>query len=281
MLSLLAAGIALFVLLLASYSGRGMWITLGSATLSMAALIGLLFLVASQDPSQVQTKGVWIANELSLVADQKTVDELRGTIERLSAALSCSAGQKPGCSKAARAEPPAAAPAIAGAPAMQAAATPGWLELQQNPEPEPLKQEAAKQEAPKPEARKQEPGVASQSPVIWRLYDSNAQVGGTEGFSISGTNISNQALEQVQAVLKPDSNQRELQLTLEVDGQKVEAGLTIPAGTRFSLVSENPSEEAAKPSGGAILSFRYVQAGKRKTSILYLTPAMVARFANR
>ena len=204
----------------------------------------------------------------------ETVDELRGTIGRLSAALSCSAGQKPGCSKAARAEPPAAAPATAGAAAMQAGATPGWLEPQPNPEPEPLKQEAAKQEAPKPEARKQEPGAASQSPVTWRLYDSNAQ-GGTEGFSISGTNISNQALEQVQAVLKPDSNPRELQLTLEVDGQKVEAGSTIPAGSRFSLV------EAAKPSSGAILSFRYIQAGKRKNSILYLTPAMVARFANR
>lgn len=272
-MSLLAAGIALFVLLLASYSGRGMWIALGSATLSMAALIGLLFLAASQDPSQVQTRGAWIANELSLVADQKAVDDLKAAIERLSAALSCSAGEKPGCHKAARAEPAAAAPA------MQAATTPSWIEPEQAPEP--LRQEATRQEAPKPGAKKQESGPSSQSPVTWRLYDSTAQVGGTEGFSVSGTNISNQALEQVQAVLKPDSNQRELQLSLEVEGQKVEAGSTIPAGTRFSLVSENPTQEAAKPAGGAILLFRYVQAGQRKTSILYLTPAMVARFANR
>ena len=250
-----------------------MWIALGSATLSMAALIGLLFLAASQDPEQVRTGGAWIANELSLVADQKAVDDLSAAIERLSAALSCSAGQKPGCSKAAGAEPPAAAPA------MQAAATPSWPEPQQDPAP--LKQEAARQEGPRPEAKKQQPGAASQSPVTWRLYDSSAEVGAPEGFSISGTNNSNQALEQVQAVLKPDSNQRELQLTLEVEGQKVEAGSTIPAGMRFSLVSENPSQKAAKPAGGAILSFRYIQAGQRKTSILYLTPAMVARFANR
>ena len=249
-----------------------MWIALGSATLSIAALIGLLFLAASQDPGQVRTRGVWIANELSLVADQKTVDALRGAMERLSAALSCNAGERPGCSKAARAEAPAAAPA------MQAAATPSWLEPEQDPEPP--KQEAAKQESPGPNAKKQEPGAASQSPVTWRLYDSNAQVGDTEGFSISGANISSQALEQVHAVLKPDSNQRELQLTLEVEGQTVEAGSTIPAGTRFRLLSESP-QEASNPSGGAILSFRYVQAGQRKTSILYLTPAMVARFANR
>jgi hypothetical protein len=250
-----------------------MWIALGSATLSMAALIGLLFLAASQDSSQVQTRGAWIANELSLVADQKAVDGLKAAIERLSAALSCSAGEKLGCHKAARAEPAAAAPA------MQAATTPSWIEPEQAPEP--LRQEATRQEAPKPGAKKEESGPSSQSPVTWRLYDSNAQVGGTEGFSVSGTNISNQALEQVQAVLKPDSNQRELQLSLEVEGQKVEAGSTIPAGTRFSLVSENPTQEAAKPAGGAILLFRYVQAGQRKTSILYLTPAMVARSANR
>jgi hypothetical protein len=248
-----------------------MWIALGSATLSMAALIGLLFLSASQDPSQVRTRAAWIANELSLVADQKTVNDLRGAIERLSAALSCNGDGKPGCNKAARAEP-AAVP-----PAMQAAATPSWLEPEQVPE---SLNEAAKQEAPKPEAEKQEPRAASQAPVAWRLYDSSAQ-GGAEAFSISGTNISNQALEQIHAVLKPDSNQRELQLTLEVEGQRVEAGSSIPAGSRFSLVSENPTQEVSKPSGGAILSFRYVQAGQRKTSILYLTPAMVARFANR
>jgi hypothetical protein len=46
-------------------------------------------------------------------------------------------------------------------------------------------------------------------------------------------------------------------------------------------VSETTNEGDAKQFGGAILTFRYVQAGQRKTSILYLTPSMVARFANR
>jgi len=58
-------------------------------------------------------------------------------------------------------------------------------------------------------------------------------------------------------------------------------GSSIPADARFSLFSAAPQEGASGQTGGAILTFRYVQAGQRKTSILYLTPAMVARFANR
>ena len=60
------------------------------------------------------------------------------------------------------------------------------------------------------------------------------------------------------------------------------ANLTvIPAAARFSLFSAAPEEGAPGEIGGAILTFRYVQAGQRKTSILYLTPAMIARLANR
>src|SRR3989442_1169493 len=51
------------------------------------------------------------------------------------------------------------------------------------------------------------------------------------------------------------------------------------AGARFSIVSETPNGDGSKQSGGAILTFRYVQAGQRKTSVLYLTPSMVSRFA--
>ena len=48
-----------------------------------------------------------------------------------------------------------------------------------------------------------------------------------------------------------------------------------------SACSPRAPDEGAGQIGGAILTFRYVQAGQRKSSILYLTPAMVARFANR
>jgi len=285
-LSLLAAGLALFILLIASYSGRAAWIALGSATLSMAALVGVLFLAASQDPGQVRAGAAWVASELSLVADRPTVEHLKSAVERLSTALSCEAAQKPGCTTAASADTPAAAPE-----AMQAAATTSWLEPEATPEPvvqEPPKQELAKQGPQKQELAKQEPQKqeargASKSPVAWRLDDAGVQIssGGAGGFSIDGMNVSDKALEQIHAVLKPDGTQREMPLSLSIEGQSSEPGTSIPAGARFSLASATPNEDGSETSGGAILSFRYVQAGQRKSSILYLTPATVARLANR
>ena len=143
--------------------------------------------------------------------------------------------------------------------AMQADATAGWLET------------------------KPDPKSTSQSPVAWTLDDRDAQLPVTSpwGFSIGGTNVSDQALEQVQAVLKPDSTQREMPLALSVEGDGAGDGSVIPADASFSLFSAAPDEGASGQTGGAILTFRYVQAGQRKSSILYLTPAMVARFANR
>ena len=285
-MSLLAAGLALFILLIASYSGRAAWIALGSATLSMAALVGVLFVAASQDPGQVRASAAWVANELSLVADRPTVEHLKSAVERLSTALSCEAAQKPGCTTAASADTPAAAPE-----AMQAAATTSWLEPEATPEPvvqEPPKQELAKQGPQKQELAKQEPQKqeargASKSPVAWRLDDAGVQIssGGAGGFSVGGMNVSDKALEQIHAVLKPDGTQREMPLSLSVEGQSSEPGTSIPAGARFSLASATPNEDGSETSGGAILSFRYVQAGQRKSSILYLTPATVARLANR
>lgn len=285
-MSLLAAGLALFILLIASYSGRAAWIALGSATLSMAALVGVLFLAASQDPGQVRAGAAWVANELSLVADRPTVEHLKSAVERLSTALSCEAAQKPGCTTAASADTPAAAPE-----AMQAAATTSWLEPEATPEPvvqEPPKQELAKQgpqkhELAKQEPQKQEARGASKSPVAWRLDDAGVQIssGGAGGFSVGGMNVSDKALEQIHAVLKPDGTQREMPLSLSIEGQSSEPGTSIPAGARFSLASATPNEDDSETSGGAILSFRYVQAGQRKSSILYLTPATVARLANR
>jgi hypothetical protein len=285
-LSLLAAGLALFILLIASYSGRAAWIALGSATLSMAALVGVLFLAASQDPGQVRAGAAWVANELSLVADRPTVEHLKSAVERLSTALSCEAAQKPGCTTAASADTPPAAPE-----AMQAAATTSWLEPEATPEPvvqEPPKQELAKQGPQKQELAKQEPQKqeargASKSPLAWRLDDAGVQIssGGAGGFSVGGMNVSDKALEQIHAVLKPDGTQREMPLSLSIEGQSSEPGTSIPAGARFSLASATPNEDGSETSGGAILSFRYVQAGQRKSSILYLTPATVARLANR
>ena len=253
-LSLFAAGVALFVLLIASYTGRGTWLALGSMAMSMAVLFGCLFLATTHDPSQVRTKFAWIASKLPLVLDRQTVDELAASLERIQTPSPCGAGQ-PSCGPEMAAAPPLAE----REPVRAAATAPGWFDTKPDPKATP------------------------QSPVAWTLDDRDPQrpVTSPWGFSIDGTNVSDQALEQVQAVLKPDSTEREMPLALSVEGDGVGDGSFIPADARFSLFSATPGEGASEQIGGAILTFRYVQAGRRKTSILYLTPSMVARLANR
>jgi len=252
-LSLFAAGIVLFILLIASYSGRGTWIALGSMAMSMALLFGCLFLATNHDRSRVQASLAWAESKLPLVLDRQTAEQLAALIERIQAPSPCGDGQ-PGCGPEA-----AAAPRRAEPEPMQAAATaPGWFDAKPDPKATP------------------------QSPVAWHLDDREAQLPVTSpwGFSISGTNVSDQALEQVQAVLKPDATKFAVPLALSLDGDVAGDGSVIPADTSFSLFSATPDDGALGQSGGAILTFRYVQDGQHKSSIVYLTPAMVARFAS-
>ena len=254
-MSLFAAGVALLALFIASYWGRSTWIALGSTMMSMALLFGCLFLATIHDRSHLRTSLAWVASKLALVLDRQTAEELAASLGRIQASSPCGAGQ-PGCSTQM-----AAVPLLAEREPVQAAAatTAGWFDT-------------------KPDAK-----ATSQSPVAWNLDDRDVQLPVTSpwGFSITGTNVSDEAMEQVQAVLKPDSTQREVPLALSVNGDRVGDGSLIPADARFSLLSATPDELASGQIGGAILTFRYVQAGQRKTSILYLTPAMVGRLANR
>jgi hypothetical protein len=250
-LSLFAAGIVLFILLIASYSGRGTWIALGSMALSAALLFGGLFLASVHDRGQMRASLAWVANKLPLVLDRQTAERLAASLDQVQLPSPCSAGQ-PGCgAEAAPAQP------LAEGDAVQAAVTsPAWFDT-------------------KP------PVTASpRAPVTWQLDAGGVQgpVTSPWGFSIQGTNVSNQALEQVQAILKPDSAPREVPLALSVEGDGVPGGV-IPAAKSFTLFSATPDDGAARQGGGAILTFRYVQAGQRKSSILYLTPGMVARLA--
>lgn len=235
-----AASIALLALLFATYSGRSTWIALGSTALSIAALIGFMLFAAALHPTQVRAPLAWIEGQLQSVLDHETVAGLKSAFDR--AAMSVSASRV-------AAPPP-------GREAMQAASTSNWLET------------------------KPAPKAIAQSPVLWAIDDPRARpsAGGADGLSIDGTNVSDQALEEVRTALKLDASQRELKLALRVEGQQAEDG-AIPPGARFSLVSANPDENNLGP-GGAILTFRYVQAGQRKSSILYLTPEMVSRLAS-
>jgi hypothetical protein len=243
-LSLFAAGIVLFVLLIATYSQRSSWIALGSKMMSVALLVGCLLLAMIHDRSHVRTGLAWVASKLPLVLDQQTAQEVLVLLERSQASSSCAPGQPRCGTPASHAEPE---------PVQTATMTPIWFDS-------------------KPDQR-----ARSQSPVAWSFDNRDVQTPVTSpwGLSISGTNVTSQAMEDVHAVLKPDSGQAELALLLDVEGHVYGNATTIPAGARFSLVTEGPGEDGSE-LGGAILSLRYVQAGRRKTSIFYLTPAMLA-----
>ena len=247
-MSLFAAGIVLFVLLIASYSGRSSWIALCSITMSMALLFGCLLFAIIHDRSHVRTSVTWVASKLPLLLDRQTAEELAASLERIQAPSPSGAGQ-PGAGTV---------PLHSERKPIQAAATTaGWFDT-------------------KPHAK-----ARSQSTIAWNLNNRDVQLPVTSpwGLSISGTNVSDQAMEDVHAVLKPDSSQVELELVLDVEGHPSGNATTVPAGARFSLVSESPDGDGSK-LGGAILSLRYVQVGKRKSSIMYLSPAMLSRFTN-
>jgi hypothetical protein len=147
---------------------------------------------------------------------------------------------------------------------MSAAAITSWLGLNRKSEPG--------QQGSKP---------ASQGPVAWHLDapQVTAASGGAERLSISGTNVSDQALEDVRAVLKPDAGEPNFKLVLNVEGSEGKTGSLIPPGAKFSLVADASGDVASIKSGGAVLNFRYVLAGQRKTSIVPLTPSVLARLA--
>jgi hypothetical protein len=125
------------------------------------------------------------------------------------------------------------------------------------------------EEETEPEEVKAKPEIISGPPIQWRL-DAPADGG---AFAVRGANISDQPLNGFEAVLKPDSGAEQMALVLDVDGT---GGAIVPPGAQFILKTEGLTASQAEQLGGAILSVAYLQAGRRKSSIMYLTPAMLA-----
>ncbi len=242
-MGLLAAGIVLFVLLMASYSERRTWIALGSATISIVLVFVFVFLSTGQVPSPVRQGLTRLAQQLPSGWEWPARD-LAATVERLSTAFASAK------KRAAQHEPIATASVL------------DWFGVSQEPEAEP-EQAPASEPAPAEDS--------SDATITWFLDEPPP----SETFRLSGANVSDQPLETVQAVLKPDSGGGELALVLEVDGADA-GGAIVPPGARFHLKAETLSNDAAKQLGGAILSFGYSQAGRSKTSIMYLTGPMLA-----
>lgn len=253
-MDLIAAGIVVFALLLASYSTRRTWIALGSMAVSIALLFGALVLYSAQYPGQIRPALTQIAEELPPGWDQPAL-AIASAIEQASTSLARAAKS--------RAERPAAAHEP-----LQAATTTNWFAATS----EPQVQTPAKPE-PAPE-----PAAAPDAPIEWQL-EAPASAD-SETFQLGGTNVSSQPLEKVRAVLKPDTDTANVALTIHVDGQAGD-GMVIPPGAKFNLVAPALSDAAAAELGGAILSLAYVQEGKRKKAIMYLTPPMLGKLANR
>jgi spore germination cell wall hydrolase CwlJ-like protein len=91
-LSLFAAGVVVFVLFVASYSRRDAWLALCSMPMSMALVLGCLFLSTVHDHSQVRIWFAWAASKIPLAFDRQIADDLGAASERLATSPRCDTG---------------------------------------------------------------------------------------------------------------------------------------------------------------------------------------------
>jgi hypothetical protein len=240
----LAAGIAVLALLLATYMTRRTWIAWGSIAMSMVALAGLVFLATAKDPD-ARDQYVWLAGRTAAVLDRQAVDGLAAAIRQVAAFRAPRAMSAP-------VSPPRA---------VQTAVAADW-----------------------PEPKREQKPVSGDS-VAWLLDESVKVPAGTgDRFRIGGVNVSDQALTGVRGTLKPDLSPRKMKLTLEIEGRGPQDGTVILPDAQFSLSlpkTGGAEQDGANVSGGAIMTFRYNQAGQQRTMILYLTPPMLARLGNQ
>ena len=296
---LAATGLVLFLLLLATYSRRATWLALGSAALSIALVLGFVFLSAGQNPNLVRNGLTRLAQDLPAEWDRYALG-LADTIERASAALaearrrvaaqepifaaSLADWLKPSPNTEVKTETKTEFEAGVEAEAEAAVEADAEPVVEAKADTEPVGEAKAAAEPvveakadPEPHAVTAPADTQADAPVQWLLDEPPPAA--SDGFVLTGANISDQPLTAVRALLKPDSGAPDLPLALE--GNADEAKAVIPPGARFRLEAEGLRADEAKTLGGAILSFAYMQAGQRKTSIIYLTPPTIAALAAR
>lgn len=112
-----------------------------------------------------------------------------------------------------------------------------------------------------------------------------------KAFAIGGVNTSDQTLDSVTSVIRPDRQARDLKLAMRVsmpDEQDSEAKIfapgepsTLPAKAQFRLFFLFPEEGGMSPDqvrsafGGVVLKLRYEVEGKEKSLIYYLSPSFL------
>ena len=252
-MDLLILGIVLLLLFVATYSQRRTWVTLGSTTLSIVLIAGCAFFWTAQGSSQIHEGFVQLAKSLPAGWDQPAL-KLASSVEDASAALA-RARQR----------------SIDHDPQpVVTASISRWFTTPKSSPEAPVQEP---EYAPAPLTARADPETAPESPIKW-LLDTRPREP-EKGFLVNGANVSDLPLKAVRAVLKPDLGGRKILLALAVEGPNGSDSSIVPPGARFTLTGESGTPEEAEQVGGAILSFAYVQAGRRKTSIIYLpSPAL-------
>ena len=278
-MDLLFAAIVLLLLFAASYSGRGPWIALGSTALSAVLNAGWFLLANAQQAAPF----------LSTLAERlpngwnRPAQDLAKAIERASPSLASARKQT----------------ALQTGEPVSAASLSQWFDGQRSnvpildlrtPDTQSAEVERERSAALQPQtetlpapAKHDSPSAAPHGPVKW-ILDARPPGAGTM-VVLTGANLSDEPLEDIRATLKPDSAKdtnisvpNVLKLRLHIEGQVIDGkgAASIPPGARFHLEAPTLTADQARQLSGAIVSFAYVQAGRHRTSIMYLTQAALA-----
>ena len=113
------------------------------------------------------------------------------------------------------------------------------------------------------------------------------------GFAIGGVNMSDQTLDVVGSVIKPDREAQDVKLAMRVVAPDEQAGETktfepgmpgaVPPQGQFALLFAFPGDGGMTPDqvlstyGGVMLKVRYEVAGTKKSFIHYLSPSFLER----
>ena len=277
-MDLLVVAIVLLLLFAASYSGRGAGIALASTALSAALIAGWFLLATAQNAAPLLST---LAKRLPNAWSQQAQD-LAKAIERASVSSRRQTALR------------------AGKPVSAASLSQGFdgqgssfrIFDSQKPDLQTARVGRESGAGLQPEtatalarAKPDPPSASPQGPVKW-IPDEPPRGAGTM-VVLTGANVSDEPLEDIRATLKPDPGKDasahiavpdELKLRLHIAGQVIggKGATSIPPGARFHLEAPTLTADQAKLLSGAIVSFAYVQAGRRRTSIMYLTQTALA-----
>lgn len=272
-MDLAAAAIVLLLLFAASYSGRRTWTVLGSTALSAVLIAGWFLLANTQEAAPfLNTLAEKLPNGWN-----RPAQNLAQAIERAAVSFASTAPSRHQAAREQAARLQAARLQDAKEPSrapVSAASVSQWFGGGRSNGPE-TRPKPATGGPPSTGSH----GTVKHGSVKWIAVPPRS---GGPMIVLTGANQSNGPLEDIRATLKPDGTDisvpKALRLRLRIEGQAVDGkgAASVPPGVRFHLEAPTLTADQARALRGAIVSFAYLQAGRRRTSIMYLTQAALA-----